>query len=367
MKTLQQQRKPNFSNEKIDATTSKIQATIIPMAEITAELHATKPQPLSEAKLHIELTEGIIRPAVQEGINVVRKELQVAAEVLNTKELLQTLEKRIEQNNTNIAHKKNKIVELSQGQPMRVYKKKKRSLIRINWIEVVFYLIAGIDGVFSYNNFRVAGFSRETSAVMAAFVFGAILISRILFVPWVQNAGGKKIKMHRGTTAIALIAIFFYFISLYRTEGVSHISLDPAGTNTPPTTASVWPQFIISYTLFLMVFFLHLVQWRSDFQKQKQSGEFEKQDMIAVLTEKIEELNTQNTDAKELMNERKIQLRYLLDYYHKQIKTLEQIGEAAIARYKKVYAGYVQNIPPFFLTEHKITYDTELKFYSPEN
>lgn len=367
MKTLQQQKKLNFSTEKIDVVTSRIQATIIPMAEIAAEYRGKKLEPLSEEVFQIELLDGIVKPAIQEGINVTRKELQVAAEVLNTKELIQTKEKLIEQNSTTISNKKSKIVELSQGEQIQVFAKRKQKSKSIRWVEMAFYTIAVIDGLFSYNNFRTAGFPKEVSGVMASFIVVAILIGRILFVPWIQKDVPQKVRQIRTCIAVGLLAIFFFFISYFRTQGASHISIDPSGLEIFQPSPSVWPQFIISYTLFLMVFFLHLFQWKSEDKLKEQKVKLDTENIVATLTEEIHDLNTQNEEARALINERKMQLRHRLDYYHKQVKLLEHIGEIAISRFKRVYTGYVKSIPPFFMTEQKISYDTDLSFYSPEN
>lgn len=366
MRAIKVKEQYKFSTEKTDAATAKLHATVIPMAEIAAEHRAKKPNSISEGQFYIELIQGIVKPNIQEGIDVTRKELLVAAEALNTREVIANTEKKIEQNNTDIGHKRSKIVELLQGDPMPVYRKTKRKNIGRNLTELFCYVIAGADALFSFGNYRTAGFSTGISFAMASFVFSGIILSKILFIPWIQKTTSNKQGLLRRISALSVMAVFFYFISYYRAHGNVSVSLDPGVSQITSSTTSVWPQFIITYILFLLIFFFQLRNWKSASQDKAVAKEIETQDLIAVLTEEIEKLTQENFDGEAMIREKKADIRQLSDYYHKQIRILEHIGETAVAKYKKIYSSYVQTIPGFFMTEQKISYDTELTFISPE-
>jgi hypothetical protein len=355
-----------LSNQGIDNELAKLQYKLEATAKVQAKNDATHNIPITETLYEIKIQNTIIAPEVQNVINNVREKLLVASKVVATQQLEKESLKIIEKNRGEINEKEMAIIEINKN--AKGYNaKSKRSSIK-SLITLGGFVIAFIDALIAYDSFRVGSFSTINAAAMSVALFGLIYFMTNLITPWVKKPNEVTVRNFRALTVCTVVFFIFLGISNLRADGLnSAISLSINPNSQSNNIYSPWPILSVSFGIFLCMFLIHQFYWKPKEEVEKELKEALDYKNVFKLEKEIIALKNQIKQTEEQLLKEKSETVILFDYYHKLVLKAENIGMLAQGIYKRTYCLYTTNIPDFFRFEQRINYDTEIKFFNPEN
>lgn len=356
------------STDKIEGAFKELQFELEETARVQGKHDAEQTSSLTEAIYGVRFLNTIVRPAVQNSINVIREELLVASKVMAVQQFEAEAKKNIEKARTDINEKKLAIIAACKNKSAIYIKSAKQKLKGL--FTTITLAVAAIDTGIAYSSYRTAGFSTIQAASLSAAVFILLVLSTFAAIPWIRQA---KTTITRSVRAIVICTVVFSVlagISFLRAEGLNNvinIGLNSDGIQQMTQHYSFWPLLLVSFGLFLGIFLLHLFYWQDDREKEQALSIQKHYHTIEELKKEIALLDTEIVRTEKEMTKRKDEVRALFDLYHKLVKRAENIGELAIGIYKRTFSLYAPIIPEFLQTAHHLTYDTEIKFYTNEN
>jgi len=353
----------NFQAKEIDAELNMLQFELEAIAQVQAKHDAQQRSLLTEAMYEIRLLQTIIAPKVQAAINVIREKLLVAAQVVGIQQMEIAARKKVEKARRDINEKELAVIEACKQREDHYVPLRKASLKNI--LNISGFVIAVIDSVIAYGNFRTGSYSTVQATAMALSVFSLIYFTTNLITPWIKAAKTKASENLRAFTVCAIVFFCFLGIGMLRTEGLnSVISVTVDASNELKVNHSPVPILLVSYGLFLCMFFIHQFYWQSEEQKNKEEQERLQYQNVAQLRAEILALIKEIKQIEKDLLERKDEVRQLYDYYNKLVLKAENIGVVAAGIYKRTFSLYSSTIPEFFQRQQQITYDKEINFFN---
>jgi uncharacterized small protein (DUF1192 family) len=356
------------STDKIESTFKELHFELEETARVQGKHDAEQTSSLTEAIYGVRFLDTIVRPAVQNSINIIREELLVASKVMAVQQFESEAKKSIEKAQTDINEKKLAIIAACKNKSAVYIKSAKQKLKGL--FTTITLAVAAIDTGIAYSSYRTAGFSTIQSASLSAAVFILLVISTFAAIPWIKQAKTTVARSVRGIAICSIVFSVLAGISFLRAEGLNNIiniSTSAESVQQVSQQYSFWPLLLVSFGLFLGIFLLHLFYWQDEREKEQALGIQKHFRTIEELKKEIALLDTEIIQTEKELTKRKDEVRALFDLYHKLVKRAENIGEVSIGIYKRTFSMYAPTIPDFLQTTHHLTYDTEIKFYTNEN
>lgn len=228
-------------------------------------------------------------------------------------------------------------------------------------------ILCGIgDGVLAYLAFILA-YSPLMAIISALGIGLSIAVSHIPYTPWVMKVTSAKARVLRSLAVLSGAFFLFAVLSNLRASAMNQTGPD-LGVNSNIVSAAVinhvngWAVCLISFTLFVVVFFLALTLYRSQEErqaealKQKLFEEMEKTKReIEMLKSEIIEIDAEVIDQKSLA-------RMIHNYASSSISRCKSIAESAINLFKNDYIRYHKTAPEYFSEYTELALDSNLNY-----
>lgn len=338
-------------------------------AKIQAKYDAQQETKVSEQLYRLRFLNTIVAPTVQNVVDVIKEEFVIASRIMNAKQLETKVEKKIANTKEDIHEKRLAVISATKENSAYGLKYKKGKVLK-TVLFIAAIVVALIDCGIAYTSFRTAGFSTIQALALSASVFLLLILSTVVAVPWIQQSETSNRKNVRAFLVCVSVFAVLAGISYLRAEGLnSVIDLSLVATGVPYSQQqySLWPLLLVSYGLFVGLFFMHL-----SFHNHSAEAEIEitskggYQD-VSVLKQDIKEMEQLICTMQDDLSVQKDEVRILYDKFHKLVQHAIHIGDLAQGVYKRTYTSYSSSVPDFFHTDQHISYDTDIKFYTPEN
>ena len=319
---------------------------------------------LSEEKLKIKVTD-VMQALGQKAMNAIKSVLQVPALITSTTEKEQVERSRVRALHTGISDKLIKANTCKrEAETIHIDERKKRYNRFVNPVA----LVCGTgDGVMAY-----LALSQSYSPVMAiisAIAIGlAIAVSHFAYTPWIKHAKTLPATIIRSSVVLLIAFGLFAFLSNIRADAFNTLLPSFSDTNTIVTVASTpvngWAVCGISYTLFLVVFFLSIVLHRT---KEERVADERKQKLMKEYKQLQNEIENDSAKIKEIENkiiEQKAFARGVHAYAVTSIAKCHISCMNALVEYKKNFIRHSLNpMPEFFAKNHELLFDEDLHLF----
>jgi hypothetical protein len=206
-------------------------------------------------------------------------------------------------------------------------------------------------------------------ATISAVAIGlAIAVSHFAYTPWIKQSTTLQSTMVRSGVVLLIALATFAFLSNLRADALNTLLPSFSDTNTIVTVAATpvngWAVCGISYTLFLVVFFLSLVLYRT---KEEHMADQRKQKLLKEYTQLQEEIENDSAEIKEMENkiiEQKASARSVHAYAVTSLTKCRIACMNAIVEYKKNFIRHSLNrMPDFFSHKHELLFDEDLHLF----
>lgn len=335
----------------------------------TVEVKEDAHYELPEEKFKIKIVD-VVHALGQKAMNAIKSILQVPALITSTTEKEQIERSRIRALHTGISDKLIKANTCKrEAEAIHIDERKKRYN---RFVNPVAFICGTGDGVMAY-----LALSQSYSPVMAsisAIAIGlAIAVSHFAYTPWIKQATPLRTAVIRSTVVLLTALVLFAFLSNIRAGALNTILPSFSDTNTIVTVATTpvngWAVCGISYTLFLVVFFLSLVLYRT---KEERMADERKQKLMMEHKQLQNEIEKDSAEIKDIENKLIEQKAFARSVHAYAVTSLTKCRISCmntIVEYKKNFIRNSLNpMPDFFAHKHELLFDEDLHLFPlPQN
>jgi hypothetical protein len=338
----------HYTNKIIDDHLDNHEAELSDFAKLQGKQDALNEHSISKTLFNINFLNPVISKT-QGLIFVVTNTLLPASQFFSAKEIDETAKRNVRSKNNEIndklharAEKKRKLESIFIDPFKKKYSK---------YLPVVSITVGFGDAVLAFSGFRHSyplGF-----ALISALAVGLVIaMSHLGYTKWIKSAESDKQRRTRMIIVLTSAFLFFLSLGMFRADA----SNQTVNLNLDETTASVSNSHmsgltiaIISFALFVGVFFLALMLWKT--KKERIDEEEAKKLLVEIqkIDTEIKALKSEIDVIEENANKQKQEARIIYDFASSAIKRCKSIALNAVATYQKVYARFRNNdIPDFF-------------------
>lgn len=330
----------------------------------TVEVREDAHYELPEEKFKIKVVD-VVHTMGQKAMNTIKSLLQVPALVTSTTEKEQVERSCIRTLHTGISDKLIKANSCKrEAESIHIDERKKRYNRFVN--PVAFVCGTG-DAVMAYLALSQS-YSPLMATISAVAIGLAIAVSHFAYTPWIKQSTTLQSTMVRSGVVLLIALATFAFLSNLRADALNTLLPSFSDTNTIVTVAATpvngWAVCGISYTLFLVVFFLSLVLYRT---KEEHMADQRKQKLLKEYTQLQEEIENDSAEIKEMENkiiEQKASARSVHAYAVTSLTKCRIACMNAIVEYKKNFIRHSLNrMPDFFSHKHELLFDEDLHLF----
>ncbi len=360
--------KPIYHPE-LEAYLTSLENELNDFAELQGKEDGQKDEEPSEVIYKITVADPV-HNKIQLAIDYVRKTLLSTSMILGAAETDKSAQAKIKSNKNEINDKLHKLASIKRKMATLVSDPQKRRYAK--WLIIVALFVGAGDAALAYGSFRHGAYT-ALQAFLAATAIGAVIsMSHLLYAGWIKQATTPNQKLFRILLILTVAFIFFAWVGNLRASASNdtvNIALD--GNNVIATSSPLlngWAVAVISFVLFVAVFFLSLLFWRSKKERMDEQ-EYKRVQVEATKIEtEIKDLEKENIDIESNTTGQKQEARKIYDYAVSSIRRAKSIGVNAITKYMQVYARFHNNIlPPFFGNTYGVVYDESFHFPKPQN
>lgn len=319
---------------------------------------------LTEEKFKIKVVD-VVHALGQKAMNSIKSLLQVPALVTSTTEKEQVERSRIRALHTGISDKLIKANTCKrEAEAIHIDERKKKYS---GFVNPVAFVCGTGDAVMAYLALSQS-YSPLMATISAVAIGLAIAVSHFAYTPWIKQAGTFRAAVIRSSVVLLTALGLFAFLSNFRADALNNLLPSFSDTNTIVTVAATpvngWAVCGISYTLFLVVFFLSLVLHRT---KEERMADERKQKLLKEYKQLQKGIEHDSAEIKEIENkiiEQKAFARSVHAYAVTSIIKCRISCMNAIVEYKKNFIRHSLNpIPDFFSHKHDLLFDEDLHLF----
>jgi hypothetical protein len=336
-------------------------------APVEAKHDAQQEKPLTETAFKIRVID-FVKGKVQHSIHEIFNLVLPAAAVHNAKEAEELAQKHCQEKRMQINERQQQLGPLKRKLKLVTPDEFKQKYAPV--VLIAACIVGLADAAIAYSSFRMGSYSVLMAAAAALAIAASISVSHFFYSPWILKAPTPTKKKIRIAIVLSIAFLFFAFASNLRSDAAAQvINIDSLAGDTLVYSAPVfskWTVCIISFVLFLVVFFMSLVTWRSTEDCAKAAEHKKIRNQIDQLSHEIKALEAEIVSLNSKVQAEKKQARDCYDYTCKAIARVKHIGEQAITIYKMTYCKYRGEVPDFFEDSPVMVYEESFSLVHPQ-
>lgn len=355
-------------NNDVEVYLNNIENELFDFADIQGKQDGQKDTEPTEGIYKINVTDPV-RNKVQLAIDFIRKTLLSTSIIIGAAETDKAAQKQIQANKNHINDKAHKKASINRKMGSLAGDPQKQKYAK--WLIVVAVFVGIADAALAYGSFRHGAYT-ALQATLAALAIGAVIsLSHLLYAGWIKESPNKNVKIFRTLVILMVAFTFFAWIGNLRAGASNNtVSIALEGNNviaasTPQLNG--WAIAIISFVLFVAVFFLSLLFWRSKKERQDEQEYNRLKSELDKIDTEVQKLEKDNIAIEANATAEKQEARKIYDYATSSIRRAKSIGVNTITKYMQVYARFHNNVPKFFEYKNEVVYDESFHFPKPQN
>lgn len=357
----------HVSHPDVEAYIINLEAELNDFAEQQAHEDSERESGITETLFQIKVCDPI-RSKVRLAIDFIIKTLLPTSKVFDARELDSIAQQKIQRIKNETSDKRLGIASLKRRRDAIILDPLKKRYGK--WLIIIAIIVGLADGSLAFTSFRHSTYP-FVMAFLAALAIGSVIsISHLFYAGWIKNSKSSRERSMKILIILLLAFVFFAWVGHLRAEASNNtvsITLDNENVSAVNDNhLNGWAICIISFVLFGSVLFLSLLFWKSK-KERLDIQEYDKLDRdVETMVSEVKFLETEKNRIEAELNVQKSEVRHWVEYAKNSINRCKNIGNNAIARYKRVYARYHNNdIPSFFQNSHEFEYDVSLQFFTP--
>ncbi len=348
----------SFSHPGIESYLQGLENHLQTYAQIEGRLDGQQAAPPSAIAVRVKIYDYVYSK-VKEAVHFIEDKLQIAANVVSTREGEQVVQQQSAAMNRDASEVQKQIDEKEQEK--RRYTLNPFKTKYGNWLMPLAIIAALLDCSVSFLNYRVEypWFTSVTLALSLALIIG---LSHKVSAPFILKHLDKGTRLVRGGLVAIGAILIFYTVTSMRIHSISSVVNTSLDGTQQPITHAWFPIFILSIGLFFMVQAFALAVWKSKEEEAQEEAYTICCKKICELKAKKEELENWAKSLTTNILQQKRDGRHAFEYGQKAIARAKQTGDSAIKTYKQTFAKYNSAVPEHFLDEPTPAYEDELHF-----
>lgn len=348
----------NYSNQVIEDHIKDLDAGLNDFVKLEAKQNAQSEHLLTKPLFNIKVKDHI-ESRVQASIFFIKNLLLPASQFFSAVEIDEAAKKNMQTKNSEINDKLH----------VRAEKKRKLDSIFIDpfkkkyskYLSIVALSVGLGDAVLAFSGFRHS-YPVAFALISALSVGVVIAISHLGYTKWIKSAESGKQRRTRMVIILSGAFLFFLALGMFR----ANASNQTVNINLDETTASAVSNAhisgltvaLVSFALFVGVFFLALMLWKTKKERMDEEEASRLLTEIQKIDTEVEVLQSEIEAIEENANKQKQEARVIYDFASSAIKRCKSIGVDAVITYRKIYVRFRNNdVPSFFAEPCEFQYD----------